>query len=114
MNKSALIAAALLGAACSLGVAAQEPAAPAAETVPWETWQAGNEGSNVASLQRGFRNFMNYCAGRHSMKDVRYSRVAPALKIPTGMLTADLLPDCPAPAGYIHASLQGRDAPAWD
>ena len=113
MNKSALIAAALLGAACSLGVAAQEPAAPAAETVPWETWQAGNEVSNVASLQRGFRNFMNYCAGCHSMKYVRYSRVATDLKIPTGMLKADLLPDGAAPADYIHASLQGPDGVAW-
>jgi len=113
MNSSALIAAALLGAACSLSVAAQEPAAPAVETVPWEQWQAGNEVANVASLQRGFRNFMNYCVGCHSMKYVRYSRVATDLKIPTGMLRADLLPDGAAPADYIHASLQAQDGVAW-
>jgi len=113
MSKPALVATVLLGAACSLGVAAEEPAAPAAETVSWEKWQAGNEVSNVASLQRGFRNFMNYCAGCHSMKYVRYSRVATDLNIPTDLLKADLLPDGAAPADYIHASLQAQDGVAW-
>jgi ubiquinol-cytochrome c reductase cytochrome c1 subunit len=117
MNKPVLVAAALLGAACTLAVAAQEPAAtpaaPAAEAVPWEQWQAENEVSNVASLQRGFRNFMNYCAGCHSMKYVRYSRVATDLKIPPAMLKADLLPDGAALADYIHASVQPQDGVAW-
>jgi ubiquinol-cytochrome c reductase cytochrome c1 subunit len=115
MNKPALVAAALLGAAYSLTVAAQEPATPAAaaETVPWDKWQAGNEVSNVASLQRGFRNFMNYCAGCHSMKYVRYSRVATDLKIPIAVLKADLLPDGAAPADYMQASVQPQDGVAW-
>ncbi|HLQ11763.1 MAG TPA: cytochrome c1 [Steroidobacteraceae bacterium] len=113
MNKAALVAAALLGAACPLAAVAQEPAAPAAESVAWEKWQAGNEVSNVASLQRGFRNFMNYCAGCHSMKYVRYSRVATDLKIPIPMLKADLLPDGAAPEDYIHASLKPQDGVAW-
>ncbi|HEX7719090.1 MAG TPA: cytochrome c1, partial [Woeseiaceae bacterium] len=34
---------------------------------------AGNDVSNVASLQRGARNFMNYCSGCHSAKYVRYN-----------------------------------------
>jgi ubiquinol-cytochrome c reductase cytochrome c1 subunit len=113
MNKLAFVAVALLGAGGAQSVVAQEPAAPAAEAVPWPQWQAENEVSNVASLQRGFRNFMSYCAGCHSMKYVRYSRVATDLKIPTAMLKADLLPDGAAPADYIHASLQAQDGVAW-
>ena len=117
MRKLALVGAALLGVAWSLSVVAQEPAAPAAapaaETLQWEKWQADNEVSNVASLQRGFRDFMSYCAGCHSMKYVRYSRVATDLKIPLEMLKADLLPDGAAPADYIQASLQPPDAVAW-
>ena len=31
---------------------------------------------NVASLQRGARNFVNYCFGCHSAKYVRYNRLA--------------------------------------
>jgi len=113
MHKLVLAGAVLLGAAGSLTVAAEEPAAPAAETLQWETWQADNEVSNIASLQRGARNFMNYCAGCHSMKYVRYSRVATDLKIPIPMLQADLLPDGAAPEDYIHASLQPQDGVAW-
>ena len=37
---------------------------------------AGNDIYNTASLQRGARNFMNYCSGCHSAKYVRYNRIA--------------------------------------
>jgi len=113
MHKLVLAGAVLLGAAGSLTVAAQEPAAPAAETLQWETWQADNEVSNIASLQRGARNFMNYCAGCHSMKYLRYSRVATDLKIPIAMLKADLLPAGAKPADDIQSSLPSEDAVAW-
>ena len=45
-------------------------------------WQraADNEISNLPSLQRGARNFMSYCSGCHSLKFVRYSRLAEDLK----------------------------------
>jgi ubiquinol-cytochrome c reductase cytochrome c1 subunit len=113
MGKFALVGAAVLGAAWSLTVAAQEPAAPAGETLQWEQWQADNEVSNIASLQRGARNFMNYCEGCHSMKYLRYSRIATDLKIPIDMFKADLLPDGAAPADYIQSSLPAQDAVAW-
>ncbi len=58
--------------------AAEEHSAP----VDWQHWSAGNNVSNTDSLQRGARNFMNYCSGCHSMKYLRYSRMAKDLKIP--------------------------------
>ena len=36
---------------------------------------ANNDVANIASLQRGARNFVNYCMGCHSAKYVRYSRL---------------------------------------
>ncbi len=31
------------------------------EGVNWQAWKAGNQVTNVASLQRGAANFVNYC-----------------------------------------------------
>jgi ubiquinol-cytochrome c reductase cytochrome c1 subunit len=42
--------------------------------------------SNTDSLQRGARNFMNYCSGCHSLKYLRYNRMAEDLKIPESEL----------------------------
>ncbi len=38
--------------------------------------QAGNDLSDRASLQRGAQLYMNYCSGCHSVKYLRYSRMA--------------------------------------
>jgi len=38
--------------------------------------QAGNDLSDQASLQRGAQAYMNYCSGCHSLKYLRYSRMA--------------------------------------
>ena len=48
--------------------------------------QAGTDINNVDSLQRGARNFMNYCSGCHSLKYLRYNRMAADLKIPESEL----------------------------
>ncbi len=46
---------------------------------------------NVASQQRGARDYMAYCSGCHSMKYLRYSRIAKDLKIPEDLLKANLM-----------------------
>ncbi|WP_442681966.1 cytochrome c1 [Stenotrophomonas sp. JC08] len=38
--------------------------------------QAGNDLGDQASLQRGAQAYMNYCSGCHSLKYLRYSRMA--------------------------------------
>jgi len=47
---------------------------------------SGTDINNIESLQRGARNFMNYCSGCHSLKYVRYNRLAADLKIPESEL----------------------------
>ena len=52
---------------------------------------AGTDIKNIESLQRGARNFMNYCSGCHSLKYVRYNRMAADLQIPEAELRANLM-----------------------
>jgi ubiquinol-cytochrome c reductase cytochrome c1 subunit len=47
--------------------------------------------NDYESLQRGARNFMNYCSGCHSLTYVRYNRMGQDLKISESDLTANLM-----------------------
>ena len=43
--------------------------------------EAGTHVTNIASLQSGARTFFNYCSGCHSLKYMRYSRIAQDLQL---------------------------------
>ena len=62
--------------------AACRPARRRREEGGWRLLHAGTDINNVPSLQRGARNFMNYCSGCHSLKYLRYNRMAADLQIP--------------------------------
>lgn len=64
------------------------PALRAQEIVPM---QFKAELGNEASLQRGARDFMSYCSGCHSLKYLRYNRMAEDLHIPEDLLKQDLI-----------------------
>src|ERR1700723_2782120 len=53
--------------------------------------EAGTDIKNIESLQRGARNFMNDCSGCHSLKYLRYNRLATDLKIPEAELPKNLI-----------------------
>ena len=76
-------------------------------------WKAGNEVANLPSLQRGARNFLGYCVGCHSLKYLRYSRMAEDLDIPTEQLEKFLLPPGDKPADYILTSMPAQDSATW-
>lgn len=69
MTSSMFARAAVLfyGLALSFGALANEGAG---------LMSAGTDLEDKASLQRGAQSFMNYCAGCHSLKYMRYSRIA--------------------------------------
>jgi ubiquinol-cytochrome c reductase cytochrome c1 subunit len=79
------------------------------------TWmdKAGNEVANLPSLQRGARNFMNYCSGCHSLKYIRYSRVAEDLKIPDNLRDEFLVKPGAKFSDYIKSSMPDQDATDW-
>lgn len=52
---------------------------------------SGADIRNTESLQRGARNFMNYCSGCHSLKYLRYNRMAADLGIPESELAGNLM-----------------------
>lgn len=101
----------LLAAALLFSLVAVAPAAP----VPgeWQKWEAGNEIGNTASLQRGARNFMGYCAGCHSLKYQRYSRMGEDLKIPEAELEQYIVPAGSRKTDYVITSLSYEDGSAW-
>jgi ubiquinol-cytochrome c reductase cytochrome c1 subunit len=78
-------------------------------------WQreAGNVVSNLASLQRGASNFMAYCSGCHSLRYVRYSRVAEDLKITDELRDQYLVKPGAKFTDYITSSLTEKDATEW-
>src|SRR5262245_35650117 len=53
--------------------------------------KANNDVSNIASLQRGARNFVNYCYGCHSAQYVRFNRVAADLKLTEDQVIQNLM-----------------------
>src|SRR6266853_4864249 len=114
---AALLAAALTAAALAPGVRAEEGAGSAEGAgkpgADWESWRADNEVSDMASLQRGARNFVSYCLGCHSLKYERWSRMAADLAIPERLLRQDLLPAGEDPGRYMLSVLPAADGEAW-
>src|SRR5947208_7842066 len=115
---AAVLAAVLTAAALAPGVGAAEEGAGSAEGAgkpgaDWESWRADNEVSDMASLQRGARNFVSYCLGCHSLKYERWSRLGQDLEIPGRLLQADLLPPGDQPTEYIQTSMPAADAQRW-
>jgi len=67
--------------------------------------QSGTDIKNTGSLQRGARNFMNYCSGCHSLKYLRYNRMAADLKIPETELSANLMFTSDKPFDTINSAM---------
>lgn len=81
--------------------------------VDWESWHAHTDAFDIASLQRGARDYMNYCVGCHALKYVRYQRMADDLKIPTAQLNADLVEPGSNNLDYISSPMPTADAVNW-
>ncbi len=65
-----------------------------------------------ASLQRGARNFMNYCSGCHSMQHLRYARLAADLNIPEDLLQQNLMFTSSKTGDQIHSAMP-KQSTAW-
>jgi ubiquinol-cytochrome c reductase cytochrome c1 subunit len=72
---------------------------------------SGADINNVESLQRGARNFMNYCSGCHSLKYLRYNRMAKDLEIPDTELR-NLMFTSDKPFDTINTAMPA-DAEGW-
>ena len=75
----------------SAAVALSIAAAANAATAGWPLEDAGTDVGNLASLQRGARNFVNYCLGCHSLEYMRYSQLGEDLALTEDDLRASLM-----------------------
>jgi len=74
---------------------------------------AGNDVSNVASLQRGARNFVNYCQGCHSAKYVRYNQLARDLGMTEEQVIDNLMFAAAKPTETMEIAMRSPDAERW-
>ncbi|SEQ05086.1 ubiquinol-cytochrome c reductase cytochrome c1 subunit [Solimonas aquatica] len=68
---------------------------------------------NLASVQRGARNYMSYCSGCHSMRHLRYSRMAQDLQIPEDLLKANLMFTSDKVGDHILSAMPSDAAKNW-
>jgi ubiquinol-cytochrome c reductase cytochrome c1 subunit len=103
--------AALFGALALLSGASGAWAAGAGSGA-WQR-EAGIQVANYPSLQRGASNFMSYCSGCHSLKYIRYSRIAEDLKISDTLRDELLVKPGDKFSDYILTSMPAADAQEW-
>ena len=80
---------------------------------PTNLESADIEPDNIASLQRGARNFMNYCAGCHSAKYVRYNTIGKDLDLSEAQLIENLMFNAEKTFETINVSMPADDAARW-
>ncbi len=80
-------------------------------TVNFQT--ANNDVSDIGSLQRGARNFFNYCAGCHSLKYMRYNQMAEDLDITESQLIENMMFTQATIQDPITTSMLPSDGDRW-
>ena len=68
---------------------------------------------NIASLQRGARNFMNYCSGCHSAQYVRFNTIGKHLDLSEEQLIDNLMFNAEKTFETIRAAMPPEDAARW-
>ena len=68
---------------------------------------------NIASLQRGARNYMNYCSGCHSAEYVRFSTIGKMLELSEEQLVDNLMFNAEKTFETINAAMPSEAAARW-
>jgi len=68
---------------------------------------------NTASLQRGARNFVNYCMGCHSARYVRYNRLGADLGLSEQQVIDNLMFTGERPFDTMKIAMNPEDAKRW-
>ena len=74
---------------------------------------ANNDVSDLNSLQRGARNFFNYCAGCHSLKFIRYNQIAKDLDLDENDLVENLIFTEAKPEDLVITNMLPADGSRW-
>ena len=95
-----------------LVVLAAIPAAALASEAGYPLQEANADVSNLASLQRGARNFVNYCLTCHSAKYMRYNRLAD-LGLTDEQIAANLMFASDKVGETMNVALTPANGKAW-
>lgn len=68
---------------------------------------------NERSLQRGAKDFVNYCMGCHGMKFLRWNRMAADLGLSDEQLKENLLPPGANPGSVMTSAMDPANAKQW-
>jgi ubiquinol-cytochrome c reductase cytochrome c1 subunit len=98
------LAALILLLSMSFGVAASESV---------ELQEANIDLSNNASLQRGAKHFVTYCLGCHSIKHIRYLRIALDIDVDQKKMLKDIAPEGASIYDQLHSAMNKHDAEKW-
>jgi ubiquinol-cytochrome c reductase cytochrome c1 subunit len=109
----ALMCSALLLVTGSVLAAESDEGAAGATQTNWKAWRADVDIANRDALQRGARNFTQYCLGCHSLKYERYSRLGQDLAIPPDLLNKYLVQPRDKDTNYILTTMPAGDAEVW-
>lgn len=74
---------------------------------------AGNDVSDVNSLQRGARNYMNYCSGCHAAQYVRFNSIADDLELTEGLMIENLMFNADKSFETIQTNMSADDSARW-
>lgn len=66
-----------------------------------------------ASLQRGAKTFVTYCLGCHSIKHIRYKRMAVDFNISDETVLKEIAPVGAAIYNQMHTAMNGHDSNKW-
>jgi ubiquinol-cytochrome c reductase cytochrome c1 subunit len=69
--------------------------------------------ADIPSLQRGARNFMNYCSGCHSAQYVRFNTIGKHLELSEEQLVDNLMFNAEKSFETMHAAMPVADAERW-
>lgn len=65
------------------------------------------------SLQRGAQHFVSYCLGCHSIKHIRYLRMAIDFGVENKKVLKDIAPEGASIYDKMHTAMNGPDAEKW-
>ena len=74
---------------------------------------SGNDVSDIASLQRGARNFVNYCMGCHSAKYIRYNKLQEDLRLTDDQVQENLMFAAKKTDEMMMVNMPPGDAARW-
>ena len=78
-----------------------------------ELEKANIEPDNIKSLQRGARNFMNYCSGCHSARYVRFKTIGKYLELSEEQLINNLMFNAEKTYETMDVSMRPADSERW-